>query len=309
VADQIELQVPADLEGARLDRAIAVLLGLSRSEAANLVAGGVEVDGSPVPGSQRVRAGQRITAPEPADVRRLEPEPVEFAVLYEDEALIVVDKPPGLVVHPGSGRWRGTLAAGLLHRYPDLAGVGATDRWGLVHRLDKDTSGALLVARTAEAFTALTNQIRQREIARTYSALVEGEMAAATGTIEAPIGRDPARPTRRAVDLRGKPARTHFEVIRHWADADVSLLEVRLETGRTHQIRVHLAAIDRPVVGDFAYGATRRDLGASRTFLHASRLEFTHPVTSERLVIDSPLPPDLTAVLDQLSQRRVPSTE
>lgn len=290
-----------DLDGARVDRALAVLLGLSRSAAATLVERGVEVDGEAAQGSDRVRPGQVISSETPELAARLEPEQVDFGVLYEDDALIVVDKPPGLVVHPGTGRSRGTLAAGLLHRYPNLAGVGSADRWGLVHRLDKDTSGALLVARTAESFTELTGQLRRREVARGYTALVEGEMAAATGTIEAPVGRDPARPTRRAVDPRGKPARTHFEVIRHWEEADVSLLAVRLETGRTHQIRVHLGAVDHPVVGDFGYGATRRDLPFTRTFLHASHVEFTHPVTRERVSIDSPLPPDLSAVLAELS--------
>jgi 23S rRNA pseudouridine1911/1915/1917 synthase len=301
VADQIDLEVPEDLKGARVDRALAVLLGVSRSEASALVARGVELDGEPAAGSDRVRPGQVITSPPPREAAALDPEPVEFDVLYEDDSLLVVNKPPGVVVHPGTGRAKGTLAAGLLHRYPDLSGVGAPDRWGLVHRLDKDTSGALLVARSPDSFTALTERLRRREVTRTYTALVEGEMAAATGTIEAPIGRDPARPTLRAVMARGKPARTHFEVMRHWADADVSLLEVRLETGRTHQIRVHLGAIDRPVVGDFVYGANRRDLDAPRTFLHASRLDFTHPVTRERVSVSSPLPPDLTAVLDSLS--------
>ena len=301
MAQQIDLEVPVDLDGARVDRALAVLLGLSRSEAAALVERGVDVDGEVAEGSDRVRPGQVITSGTPELAARLEPEPVDFGVLYEDEALIVVDKLPGLVVHPGSGRSRGTLAAGLLHRYPDLAGVGSADRWGLVHRLDKDTSGALLVARTAEAFTDLTGQLGRRQVARSYTALVEGEMAAATGTIEAPIGRDPARPTRRAVDPRGKPARTHFEVIRHWERADVSLLAVRLETGRTHQIRVHLGAVDHPVVGDFGYGATRRDLSTPRTFLHASRLEFSHPMTREQVSVDSPLPPDLAAVIELLA--------
>lgn len=301
MANEIDVEVPSDLGGARLDRAVAVLLRLSRSEAAALVERGVELDGEKATRSDRVQPGQVITCPPPAEATRLEPEEVDFGVLHEDESLLVVDKPPGLVVHPGTGRITGTLAAGLLHRYPDLAGIGADDRWGLVHRLDKDTSGALLVARSAEAFTDLTGQLRRREVKRTYAALVEGEMAAATGTIEAPIGRDPARPTRRAVTPTGKPARTHYETVRFWSDADVTLLEVTLETGRTHQIRVHLGAIEHPVVGDFGYGATRRDLGAPRTFLHASRLEFTHPASGEHLSVESPLPPDLTRVLNLLS--------
>jgi 23S rRNA pseudouridine1911/1915/1917 synthase len=205
------------------------------------------------------------------------------------------------VVHPGSGRTGGTLAAGLLDRYPELVGVGAEDRWGLVHRLDKDTSGAILVARTREAFEALTAELRRRQITRTYTALVEGEMGAATGTIEAPVGRDPTQPTRRAVTHGGKHARTHYEVVRYFPDSVASLLSVRLETGRTHQIRVHFAAIGHPVVGDRVYGATRKDLGSPRTFLHASRLEFTHPESRRRLEVEAPLPTDLSEVLEGLS--------
>jgi 23S rRNA pseudouridine1911/1915/1917 synthase len=172
---------------------------------------------------------------------------------------------------------------------------------GLVHRLDKDTSGAILVARTEDAFDALTAELRTRKIARTYIALVEGRMSAPTGTVDAPIGRDPTQPTRRAVAHGGKHARTHYELVRYYETSDASLLEVRLETGRTHQIRVHMSAIDHPVAGDIAYGATRKDLGSPRTFLHASKLEFTHPGNRERLSVEAPLPTDLAKVLEALS--------
>lgn len=289
------------LDGERVDRAIAELLDVSRARASALVDAGAEVDGQPARASDRVRAGQVITCEEPERSLRLAPETVDFDVLYEDDAVIVVDKPPGLVVHPGSGRQGGTLAAGLIHRYPELVGVGAADRWGLVHRLDKDTSGALLVARTGHALDALVEELRRRHIGRTYRALVEGRMGAPTGTIEAPIARDPSRPTRRVVTHGGRYARTHYEVVEEFEESNASLLDVRLETGRTHQIRVHLSAIDHPVVGDLTYGATRKDLGAPRTFLHAARLEFTHPVSGERMIVESPLPPDLTAVLARLT--------
>jgi len=293
--------VPSSLDGARVDKALAELLDLSRATASVVVAAGVEVDGALVRASDRVRGGQVIKYRPPEETIALTAEPVDFGVLFEDDDVIVVDKPAGVVVHPGSGRSSGTLAAGLLARYPELEGVGATDRWGLVHRLDKDTSGALLVGRNQPAFESLTNQLRRREIARIYTALVEGGMGAPTGTIEAPIARDPVLPTRRAIAHAGKHARTHYEVVRYFEGSDASLLEVRLETGRTHQIRVHMSAIDHPVVGDTLYRATRKDLACPRTFLHASRLEFTHPAKHERMSVQASLPADLATVLDHLS--------
>lgn len=301
MAKQVELQVPADLDGARVDKALAILLDVSRAIASVVIESGVDVDGAPARASDRVRSGQLIVCDPPEGAIALAPEPLEFAVLHEDDFVIVVDKPAGVVVHPGSGRTGGTLAAGLLHRYPELAGVGTEGRWGLVHRLDKDTSGALLVARTPAAFTTLVEDLRQRRIGRTYLTLVEGRMAASTGTIDAPIARDPSQPTRRAVVHGGKPARTHYQVLEYLEEADATLLEVRLETGRTHQIRAHFAAIEHPVAGDRVYGATRKDLGVPRTFLHASRLELTHPVTGDLLSVEAPLPADLADSLDALA--------
>jgi len=300
VADKVDLEVTEDLDGARVDKVLSALLSMSRARATILAESGVEVDGTPARSSDRVRAGQVLRCDRPEETLGLEPEQIDFGVLFEDGEVIVVDKPPGLVVHPGSGRQRGTLAAGLIARYPELKGVGSAERWGLVHRLDKDTSGALLVARTHDSFAALTEQLRERRLGRVYLTLVEGRMGAPTGTVEAPIGRDPSRPTRRAVTHAGKPARTHFEVLEEFPDADASLLEVRLETGRTHQIRVHMAAIGHPVAGDLTYGAVRKDLGSPRTFLHASQLEFDHPVTGEHLVVASPMPSDLDRVLGRL---------
>lgn len=303
MADEIELEVPDHLDGERVDKTIATLLELSRARASHVVDHGVMVDGIEAGPSDRVRAGSVIRCSRPAGVITLEPEPLELDVLYEDDDLIVVNKPAGVVVHPGSGRRTGTLAAGLLHRYPELRGVGAEDRWGLVHRLDRDTSGAILVARRQDTFDELKAQMERREISRSYTALVEGRMAAAIGTIEAPIGRDPSHPTRRAVSHTGKAARTHFEVERYFERSDCSLLLVRLDTGRTHQIRVHMAAIDHPVVGDIAYGATRKDLSTPRAFLHASRLVFAHPRTGRRLSVIAPLPEDLRGVLERVQMQ------
>ena len=301
MAEQVELEVPAALDGARVDRAVAQLLEVSRARAVLLWDERVTVGGKEVRPSDRVSTGDVITCPRPEDMTSLVAEDVPFGVLYEDDDVVVVDKPAGMVVHPGSGRSTGTLAAGLIHRYPEVEGVGSNDRWGLVHRLDKDTSGTILVARTQGAFEKLVADLRRRNIGRVYLALVEGSMGSPTGTIEAPIGRDPTRPTRRAVTHTGKHARTHYEVVRYFEMSDATLIEVTLDTGRTHQIRVHLSAIGHPVAGDRTYGATRRDLNSPRTFLHASRLEFDHPRTGDRISVKAPLPADLTGVLDRLS--------
>jgi 23S rRNA pseudouridine1911/1915/1917 synthase len=301
MVEQVAVEVPEGLHGARVDKAVAELLGLSRAQASALIEDGVEVDQEPATPSQRVRSGQVIRCRAPGGPQTLVPEKVAFGVLHEDDSVIVVDKPAGVVVHPGSGRRAGTLVAGLIDRYPELVGVGSAGRWGLVHRLDKGTSGLLCVARTAEAFEDLSSQLRRRDITRIYTALVEGSMDAPTGTIDAPIARDPSRPTRQMVAPGGRHARTHYEVLRRYPGSDVSLLTVRLETGRTHQIRVHMAAIGHPVVGDWLYGAIRRDLDPPRIFLHAASLEFDHPVTGERLKVESPLPDDLSTFLGRQS--------
>ena len=301
MANEIELKIPSALDGARVDKAVATLLQVSRATAGMLVAKGVTLDGKAARPSDRVTEGQLLASPEPDAGVEVEPQPVEFGVRFEDDHVVVVDKPAGLVVHPGARVSSGTLVSGLIHRYPDLIGVGQPGRWGLVHRLDRGTSGLLLVARTQDAYASLVEQMRGRRVSRTYTALVEGRLGAPTGTIDAPIGRDPARPTRRAVVHGGKPARTHFQVNEHFSDADVSLVEVRLETGRTHQIRVHMASIGHAVVGDRTYGATRRDLSPGRPFLHASELGFEHPFTGDPVMVASSLPRDLAEVLDRLA--------
>ena len=295
--------VPRELDGERVDKAVAVVLELSRAHAKELLKEGVTLDGVPVKAADRVKAGGSLDVAEPRFEGGLEPEPLAFDVLYEDPALIVVDKPAGVVVHPGSGRKKGTLAAGLLHRYPDLEGVGQADRWGLVHRLDRDTSGVLVVARTSAAYAELTQLIRKREVTRSYTALVGGLFGSPTGTIEAPIGRDPARPTQRAVTPGGKDARTHYEVEESFPLDECTLLSVRLETGRTHQIRVHLATIDHPVVGDRTYGRQTVRIDTPRIFLHAKEVAFFHPETGGLVEVEAPLPLDLRSVLDRLAAR------
>lgn len=299
-------EMPAALDGERVDRVVSLLTGCSRSEAAALVEqGGVQVGGTTVTkGSHRVHEGEVVTlAEDPARPPvTVEPDPsVEVPVLHEDEDVLVVDKPPGLVVHPGAGHARGTLVAGLVARYPELAVVGEPARPGLVHRLDRDTSGLLLVARTPEAHAHLVDQLRDRMVERRYLALVDGHPESARGVVDAPIGRSPRHPTLMEVRADGRPARTHYEVQERFADpAPVALLACRLETGRTHQIRVHLKAIGHPVVGDDRYVGATRAVPCPRTFLHAEHLAFRHPVTGERVAVHAPLPADLAAVLPAL---------
>lgn len=291
-------EIGPDLEGSRLDKAVASLAGIGRAEARRIVdAGLATVDGVAGSGRQKVTEGQVI------EFEMLDPEPllvaedVAFSVLFADGAMIVVDKPAGLVVHPGAGRQSGTLAAGLLHRYPEIEGVGEPGRWGIVHRLDKDTSGVMVVARTKEAHRRLSAAIRRRDVKRTYRTLVLGRAPAIRGTVDAPIGIDPSRPSKRKVMSDGKPSVTHYRVVEEW-DA-VSLLEVDLDTGRTHQIRVHLSAIGLPVVGDRVYGRPG-PVDSPRMFLHAARLAFRHPLDDVDVEFESALPADLALVLDQL---------
>jgi 23S rRNA pseudouridine1911/1915/1917 synthase len=300
--------IPEGLAGERIDRVVAMLSSCSRAEAAALIeAGEVLVGGAPVSNrSSKVHLGDEveIEVPDRALAARLVPEPdVVFPVVHEDEHLLVIDKPAGLVVHPGAGHRTGTLVHGLLARYPDVVGVGGDPaRPGVVHRLDKGTSGLLLVARTQVAYDALVGSLAARTVHRRYRALVWGHVAAATGLIDAPIGRSPREPTRMSVAVRGKEARTRYEVLATYSQpVEVTQLACTLETGRTHQIRVHLRSIGHAVVGDVRYDGARQSLPMDRPFLHAELLELEHPVTGEALRFESPLPDDLDEVLARLS--------
>jgi 23S rRNA pseudouridine1911/1915/1917 synthase len=299
-------RIPAALAGERLDRIVSLVTGLSRRDAAGLVAAGVvSVNGQPrTSGASRLDEGDELAVDWEDDAGGARPEPdpdVAVAVVHEDPDVVVVDKPPGLVVHPGAGHAGGTLVHGLLARYPELAGVGEPERPGIVHRLDKETSGLLVVARSARAYESLVDQLARRLARRRYTALVWGAVEVDTGTVDAPVGRSAREPTRMAVSERGRPAVTHYRVDRRFADpVAVTLLDLRLETGRTHQIRVHLAAIGHPVVGDDRYRGARASLPVPRLFLHAAELSFTHPATGEALTFTSPLPGDLSRVLDGL---------
>lgn len=296
--------VPETLDGERVDRALGLLLDWSRTEAAEVcAAGAVFIDAATVAKSRRLVAGEvvEVTA-EPAPPALPGPDPaVAVVVRHEDDDVVVVAKPAGLVVHPGAGRSGGTLVNGLLARYPELAEVGDPARPGIVHRLDRNTSGLLVVARTVAAYDALVGALARREVLRRYDALVWGVPDAAAGVVDAPIGRSTKRRTRMAVRAGGRPARTHYEVIDRFVEPEVSRLLCRLETGRTHQIRVHLAAIGHPVVGDPTYGGARSALSLDRPFLHAAELAFTHPTSGEPFRITEPLSSELEAALAGLT--------
>jgi 23S rRNA pseudouridine1911/1915/1917 synthase len=297
------LVVPASLDGERVDRAIAFLTGWSRRAVQSLVtAGDVLVGGRTVARSRRLVAGEvvEVLGGPPAEALP-GPEPVPVEVRHADAEVIVVAKPAGLVVHPGAGHAHGTLVHGLLARFPELADVGDPARPGIVHRLDRETSGLLVVARTQDAYRSLVEALTQHDVERCYLALVWGSPDSPRGVVDAPIGRSTRRRTRMAVRESGRPARTAYEVVRTFAEPGVALVECRLETGRTHQIRVHLAAIGHPVVGDGAYGGARPGVALARPFLHATRLEFRHPSTGAPMRFEEPLPPDLAAALSTLT--------
>jgi 23S rRNA pseudouridine1911/1915/1917 synthase len=280
-------------DGMRLDRFLAGPLG-SRARAARLIdAGLARVDGRPCAKSSLLSAGQRVSVAAPAaSAAAAEPQAVSFGIAYEDEHLLIVDKPAGVVVHPGAGHTTGTLAQALTGR-----AAGGEEHWraGIVHRLDRDTSGLLVVAKSDAVHRALQEQLARRALRREYLALIEGVPPARSGTIEAPIGRSRRDRVLMSIDTDApREATTHFELLETLGDC--TLVRVALDTGRTHQIRVHMAAIGHPVCADRQYGGARRH-GLERQFLHAARLAFAHPVTGAAIDIRSPLPADLESAL------------
>jgi 23S rRNA pseudouridine1911/1915/1917 synthase len=292
----VKQRVPDEAAGERLDRFLASLPEIgSRGLAERVLATGVLVDGQREAKSHRLTGGEEVEFDPPErPTTSLAAEEMDLRIAYEDEHVVVVDKPAGLVVHPAPGHATGTLVHGLLAH--DVAG-GDEDRPGIVHRLDRDTSGLMVVARSEEAHRRLQQLVRGRQLERHYRALVVGRPRSRSGRIEAPIGRDRREPMRHSLDTdTPREAVTHFELVelfpRH------ALLDVKLETGRTHQIRVHLAAIDLPVAGDSVYGRPR-ELGLERQFLHAARLAFAHPFTCQHVDVESPLPADLAAALER----------
>lgn len=301
-----EWEVPAALEGERIDRAMAVVTGLSRQAVSELFeAGSVSLDNRLVKSrSRRVHAGERVKleggVPRPPDLAPEAEPSVSVPVVWEDEEVIVVDKPAGLVVHPGAGHRGGTLVNGLLAAFPDLAQLGG-DRPGIVHRLDKGTSGLMVVARTEAARTSLIAQLAHRRATREYLALVGGTVVSDSGLVDAPVGRSDTDPTRIRVQAGGRQARTRYQVESRFVHPrPTTLVRCRLETGRTHQIRVHMASIGHPVVGDPRYGGGTWP-GLDRPFLHATILAFDHPGHGRRMEYSSPLPQDLQTVLATIS--------
>lgn len=301
-------EAPASLEGERVDRSVALLTGWSRSAVASVIdAGGVLVGGRPASRSRRLVAGDLVEVtrePEPSD--RPLPEAIDLDIRFADTDLAVIAKPAGMVVHPGAGQERGTLVSALLARFPDIAEVGDPLRPGIVHRLDRGTSGLLVAALSQRAYEALVDAFARREIKRRYLALCWGSVEAQQGIIDAPIGRSTIHRTKMTVRREGKEARTRYEVRARYVAPPTSLLECELETGRTHQIRVHLAAIGHPVVGDAMYGGARELPGVDlngRPFLHAWSLALRHPITSAPLLFEDPLPDDLEVVRAALAER------
>jgi 23S rRNA pseudouridine1911/1915/1917 synthase len=300
--------------GVRLDQFLVERLGWSRARLQKLLKSGrVLVNGGPRPASYRVRPGDTVVVSVPPPVPSdLLPEPLPLEVIFEDQDLLVVNKPPGLVVHPGAGHRAGTLLNALLHHCPELQDIGEVSRPGLVHRLDKDTSGLIVVAKTAQAYASLVAQFQAHTISKQYQALVWGRLPEVEGEIDQEVGRHPtARQKMSAHARRGKPAVTFWRVLKKFP-GPLSLVELSPRTGRTHQLRVHLASLGHPILGDATYGGGVSRLAGQprlaglkplvrRQLLHAWRLGITHPRTGEPLTWEAPLPEDFRAVLDKLA--------
>ena len=317
MADQRTIKVPPEASGVRLDSFLAQRLDLPRNQIQQWIrAGQVQVDGESAKASYSLSAGERVDFT-PLDRRLdegMEPEAGELDILYQDIDLVVLNKPAELTVHPGAGRATGTLAHRLLLHFPETAKVGGAGRPGIVHRLDKDTTGVLVVARTARAYQALTTAFAERRVQKLYIAMVYGQPKETSGTIDLPIGRHPNRRKEMTTRPGGRAARTDFERIA--SGNGISLLDIDLATGRTHQIRVHLKALGHPLIGDPLYGEarwkgfareTRRPLQEfSRPALHAWRLQFTHPVSQQPMRFEAPIPADLKSLWKATTGRELP---
>ena len=306
---KVEETVPAALDGERIDRVVSLIADISRSDATKLIAdGGTEIDGSVVTsGKSRLKEGQTVVVDLDKIPVPVLPGPdasVVLDVVYVDDDIIVINKDAGVVVHPASGHGNGTLVNGILALYPEVATVGQPGRPGIVHRLDSGTTGLMVVARTERAYDSLVAALQEHEVGREYLALAWGHFDSPTATVDAAIGRHPRDPMKMAVVNSGKWARTHLEVQETFNDpVDVTLVQCTLETGRTHQIRVHLGAVGHPVVGDSMYGGARSALVAPRPMLHARRLTLIHPGSGEEMTFEAQLPSDMAAIIAKCSVR------
>ena len=299
-----ELTAATEHAGVRLDAFLSADGALTRSQAARLIAEGrVRVNGKPAAKSARLSGGETVTVDVP-QLREtaLPPQDIPLDVVYEDDDVIVVNKPTGLVVHPAPGHPDGTLVNALLHHCGDsLSGIGGEKRPGIVHRIDRDTSGLIIAAKNDAAHLALSAQLKDHSLSRTYECLVTGNMKQDSGTVDAPIGRSSADRKKMAVVPTGRRAVTHWEVVARYPG--VTHLRCRLETGRTHQIRVHMAYIGHPILGDTVYGAKKPVPGLTGQCLHAAGLRFVHPRTGEPVELRCPLPPEFTAMLQKLQSK------
>ena len=299
-----ELTAATEHAGVRLDAFLSADGALTRSQAAHLIAEGrVRVNGKPAAKSARLSGGETVTVDVP-QLREtaLPPQDIPLDVVYEDDDVIVVNKPTGLVVHPAPGHPDGTLVNALLHHCGDsLSGIGGEKRPGIVHRIDRDTSGLIIAAKNDAAHLALSAQLKDHSLSRTYECLVTGNMKQDSGTVDAPIGRSSADRKKMAVGPTGRRAVTHWEVVARYPG--VTHLRCRLETGRTHQIRVHMAYIGHPILGDTVYGAKKPVPGLTGQCLHAAGLRFIHPRTGEPVELHCPLPPEFTAMLQKLQSK------
>ncbi|MFM8815278.1 MAG: RluA family pseudouridine synthase [Actinomycetes bacterium] len=297
--------IPAALHDQRLDRVVALIADISRASTATLIElGGVTLDGiAGIAGKVKVKEGQEViinTSMIPEKELPQGDAEVVLDVVYVDDDVIVVNKAPGIVVHPGAGNPNGTLVNGILALYPEVASIGDQLRPGVVHRLDAGTSGLMVVARSQVAYDVLVDALTRRDVTRVYVALVWGHPEVSSGLIDAPIGRDQRDPTKMAVVIDGKFARTQYVVLKQFEQPQpCSLIECQLETGRTHQIRVHLDSIGHPVVGDSTYGGARSSLSSPRPMLHAAKLSFAHPTSGEVMTFEAPVPHDMQAVVNR----------
>lgn len=305
---KVEETVPLALDGERIDRIVALIADISRADATRLIAnGGASVDGAVVDsGKPRLSEGQTVEVD--LDKIPVEEPPgpdasVILDIVHVDNDLIVLNKSAGLVVHPASRNGTGTVVNGILALFPEVAAVGQPARPGIVHRLDAGTTGMMVVARSQVAYDSLVDALSEHEVGREYVALAWGHFESPTATVDAPIGRHPRDPMKMAVVNNGKWARTHLQVLQEFDEpADISVVQCTLETGRTHQIRVHLAAVGHPVVGDSTYGGAKSALKAPRPMLHARRLTLVHPTTGEELSWEAPLPTDMAEVMAKCSK-------